>query len=76
MNEPLTVWARVFLRLGLVLLAVGYAPLALTAYVLTTWDQLVPVLLAFTVGPIGVLAMIVALILFLAALLKRKRGPS
>ena len=76
MNEPLLVWSKVFLRLGLVLVVVGYGPLVLTAYVFTSWSQLAPILLAFIVGPIGVLALLVAVILFLAALVRRKRGSS
>jgi hypothetical protein len=76
MNEPLMLWGKLCLRLGLVLVVVGYAPLAATAYVFTDWDQLISILLAFTVGPIGILALVVAAILFLAALLRRKQGSS
>lgn len=69
-------WARVFLRLALILLGLGYGPLLVTQYVLTGVDQLVPVLLAFSVGPLGVLALIAAAILFLAALVRQRPGSS
>jgi polyferredoxin len=76
MNEPLLLWAKMMLRLGLVLLAIGILPLLLVEYVLTDLNPLIALLLAFAVAPLGVLATIVALILFLAALLRRRRGSS
>lgn len=76
MNEPLRIWAKLFLRLGLVLLAVGLAPLLLTATVLTSWDQLVPIILSLSVAPLGAICFTVGLILFLAALLRRRTGSS
>ena len=76
MNDATKLWIRLFLRLGLVLLAVGLIPLALTSTVLTTWDQLIPIMLSFTVAPLGVLSVAVALILFLVALVRRRPGSS
>ena len=76
MNEPLRIWAKVFLRLGIVLLAVGLVPLLLTATVLTTVDQLVPILLSLSAAPLGAICFVVGLILFLAALLQRRPGSS
>jgi hypothetical protein len=64
------------LRLALVLLVVGYGPLLATQYVFTGFEQLIPVLLAFTVGPLGAAALLVAVILFLVALVRRPPGPS
>ena len=76
MNDAMKLWTRLFLRLGLVLLAIGFIPLALTSTVLTTWDQLIPIMLSFTVGPLGVLSILVAAILFLVALVRRRPGSS
>ena len=76
MNDAVLIWAKLFLRLGIVLLAIGLIPLALTATVLTTWDQLIPVILSLSVAPLGAICAIVALILFLAALLRRRPGSS
>jgi hypothetical protein len=74
--EPLMAWCKLVLRLGLVLLAVGLGPLIATQYIFTDVDQLVPVLLSLSVAPLGALALLVALILFLAALARRRRGSS
>jgi hypothetical protein len=76
MNDVMKLWIRMFLRLGIVLLAVGFIPLALTSTILTTWDQLIPIMLSFTIAPIGVLCVLVALILFLVALVRRRPGSS
>ena len=76
MNQPLTVWAKMLLRLGLVLLAVGVVPAVLVQYVFTDFDALIPALLLFSVAPIGVLTLVIAVILFLAAWVRRPRGPS
>jgi hypothetical protein len=65
------------LRLGSVLLAIGLIPAALAQFILPDIDPLIPVFLLLSVGPLAVLVLIVALILFLAALLRRKpEGPS
>jgi hypothetical protein len=74
--EPLMAWGKLMLRLGLVLLAVGLLPLVATQYIFTDVDQLVPVLLSLSVAPLGALVLLVALILFLAALARRRRGSS
>lgn len=76
MNDAVKIWAKLFLRLGIVLLAVGLIPLLLTATVLTTWDQVIPVILSLSAAPLGALCVLVAFILFLAALLRRPRGSS
>jgi hypothetical protein len=57
-------------------LAVGYGPLLATQYVFTGFDQLIPVMLAFSAGPLGIVTLAVAIILFLAALVRRPRRPS
>ncbi len=76
MNDAVMIWAKLFLRLGIVLLAIGLIPLALTATVLTNWDQLIPLILSLSVAPLGAVCTVVALILFLAALLRRRPGSS
>ena len=74
MNERLWAWAKLFLRLAIVLLAVGLIPLAATQYIFTGMDQLVPVILSLSVAPLGVVCLLAAIILFLAALLRRRPG--
>jgi len=76
MNDAIKLWTKLFLRLGLVLLAIGLVPLALTSTILTTWDQLIPIMLSFTVAPLGALCLLVALILFLVGLVRRRPGSS
>ena len=77
MNEPLTLWAKLFLRLGLVLLAIGLLPLLAIGTLFPAISPVVPVMLSLSVAPLGVLATIAAIILFLAARLRRRRqGPS
>lgn len=74
MDRPLTVWAKLLLRLGLVLLALGVGPALLVQYVFTGVDALIPAMLLFSVAPLGGLITAVALILFLAALARRRPG--
>jgi hypothetical protein len=76
MNDATKLWMKLFLRLGLVLVAVGLIPLLLTSTILTTWDQLIPIMLSFTVAPIGALCTLVAVILFLVGLVRRRPGSS
>jgi hypothetical protein len=76
MDRPLTVWAKLLLRLGLVLLAVGTVPALIVKYVLVDIDALIPALLLFSVAPLGVLALAIAAILFLVAWVRRAPGPS
>lgn len=76
MDRPLTVWARMLLRLGLVLAAIGTLPALAVQYVFTDFDALIPALLLFSVAPLGALALLAALILFLAAWAQRPSGPS
>ncbi len=76
MNEPLLIWAGGLLRLGLVLLAVGVGPALAVQFVLTGVDPLIPALLLFSVAPLAGLALAAALILFLAARVRRPPGGS
>jgi len=76
MNAPLLAWAKLFLRLGLVLLAVGILPLLVQQFVLPQISPIVPVLLSVMVAPLGAIVTVVAVILFLAALVRRRRGSS
>jgi polyferredoxin len=74
MDRPLKLWAMMLLRLGLVLLAVGVVPALLVQYVFTGFDALIPAMLLFSAAPLGALVLLVALILFLAGLVRRKPG--
>ena len=74
MDRPLTVWAKVLLRLGLVLVAVGVVPALLVQYVFTGFDALIPAMLLFSAAPLGAIILVVALILFLAVLVRRRPG--
>ena len=76
MNEPLWIWAKLFLRLALVLLGVGLVPVLLVQYLFISVDRLIPVMLSLTVTPLGLLSLLASLILFLAAWLRRRPGPS
>lgn len=76
MNEPLQLWAKLFLRLALVLLAIGLLPLLAVATIFTELSPLIPVMLSLLVGPLGALCLLVSLTLFLAAALRRPRGSS
>lgn len=75
MDRPLILWAKLTLRLGLVLLAIGAIPALLVQYVFTTVDALIPGMLLILVAPLGAFITLVALILFLAAWLRRPPGP-
>ena len=76
MNEPLQIWAKLFLRLAIVLLAVGLIPVLAVGTIFTGASPLIPVMLSFLVAPLGALSLLVSLILFLAAVLRRRRGSS
>ena len=71
MDGPLIVWAKMLLRLGLVLFALGTVPALLVQYVFTGFDALIPAMLLFTVAPLGALALLAAIIVSLVALLRR-----
>ncbi len=74
MDRSLTIWVRALFRLGLVLLAIGAIPALLVKYVFTDVDALVPAMLLISVAPFGVLCVAVSIILFLAALVRRRPG--
>ena len=74
MDQPLTIWAKVLLRLGLVLLALGVIPALVVQFVFTWMDPLIAVLLLFSVAPLGAVVLLVAVTLFLVALVRRKPG--
>ena len=76
MDRPLTVWAHMTLRLALVLLAIGILPALAVQYVFTGFDALIPALLLFSIAPLGIVALAVALILFLAEWVRRRGEPS
>ena len=77
MNERLIAWAKLLLRLALVLLAIGLLPALAVKTVLPDIDALIPALLLFSAAPLGAVILVVAIILFLAALVRRRpAGPS
>jgi len=76
MNEPLQLWAKLFLRLAIVLLAVGLIPVLAVGTIFTEVSPLIPVMLSFLVAPLGLVALVASLILALAAALRRRRGSS
>jgi hypothetical protein len=61
-------------RLSLILLAIGVLPALLVQYVFTGFDALIPGMLLILVAPLGVLCLVVAIILFLAGLARRRPG--
>ncbi|MEP7241738.1 MAG: hypothetical protein ABI697_12700 [Devosia sp.] len=69
-------WAKLLLRLGLVLLLLGLGPLLLLGTLLPDLDPFVPVFLSFTIGPLGAVVLLLGIIPFLVALLRRRRGSS
>jgi polyferredoxin len=75
MDRPLNLWTRLTLRLALTLLAIGVLPAIIVQYVFGGFDALIPAMLLLTVAPLGALALFVALILFLAGLLRRRPRP-
>ena len=75
-NEPLLLWAKLMLRLALVLLAVGLVPLFAITLLFTGFSPIVPVLLSVFAAPIGAFCLAVAIILFLAAWVRRRRESS
>lgn len=66
-------WAKAFLRLGLVLLAIGVLPAVAFAVFLPQADPLIPAMLSLTIAPLGVVVLVVAFILFLVAVFRRRR---
>lgn len=76
MNTPLQFWAKIMLRLGLVLLAIGVVPLLVLQFLIPQMDPIVPVLLSVMVAPLGAIFLAIAVILFLAVLVRRGRGSS
>ncbi|AKR56537.1 hypothetical protein GCM10011321_02060 [Youhaiella tibetensis] len=66
-------WAKAFLRLGLVLLAIGILPAVIFAYAFPQADPLIPALLSLTVAPLGAFVLAVSVILFLVAVFRRRR---
>jgi hypothetical protein len=75
-DEPLLIWAKLLLRLALLLLALGLVPLLLVGTILSGFDPLIPVMLSLTLAPLGAIALVAAVILFLAARLRRRPGSS
>jgi hypothetical protein len=75
-NAPAYFWAKIWLRLGAVLIAVGIGPILIQQYVLPDINPVVPTLLTVMVAPLGALCLGVGIILFLVAWARRPREPS
>ncbi len=73
MHEPLAIWARLMLRLAVVLLALGLLPLLAVGTLFTGFSPVIPVMLSLTVAPLGALSLLAAAILFLAAWVRRRQ---
>ncbi|HVY51202.1 MAG TPA: hypothetical protein VHA07_06520 [Devosia sp.] len=73
MHEPLAIWARLMLRLAVVLLALGLLPLLAVGTLFTGLSPVIPVMLSLTVAPLGALSLLAAAILFLAAWVRRRQ---
>jgi hypothetical protein len=76
MDRPLTVWALITLRLAAVLLAIAILPALAVQYLFTGVDALVPALLLVSLGPVGAVMLVLGIILFLVAQLRKRQGPS
>lgn len=68
MNE----WALILLRLGILLLLIGLAPLAIFVVLWPEGDPLVPGLLSISVAPLGMMVTLAGAILYLWAWLRRR----
>jgi len=76
-SDPLSMWAALLLRLALVLCALGFLPILAIATLFPGVDPLMPVLLVYTIGPLGVVAAAVVAILYLAKAVRwLRRGSS
>lgn len=71
MERPLIVWTKLTLRLALILLAIGVLPALAVQYLVPSFDGTIPFLLLFLVAPLGAVSLVIAAILFLAALVRR-----
>jgi hypothetical protein len=67
----MTVWSYVFLKLGLLLLVLGAAPVLITGLLFPGADPLVPVLLSLSVAPLGALTLLAGAIMWVAGRLQR-----
>ncbi|MEO6012193.1 MAG: hypothetical protein ABIQ30_01225 [Devosia sp.] len=72
MDERLTIWAKMLLRLALVLLAMGLLPALAIKTIWPDIDALIPAMLLFSAAPLGAFILLISVILFLAALVRRK----
>lgn len=76
-SDPLSLWAALLLRLALVLCALGFLPILAIATLFPGVDPLIPVLLLYTIGPLGAVAAAFAAILYLAKAVRwLRRGSS
>lgn len=67
----MTVWSYVFLKLGLLLLVLGLAPVLITGLLFPGADPLVPVLLSLSVAPLGALSLLAGAIMWVVGRIQR-----
>lgn len=64
-------WARAFLLMGAIMSAIGIVPLLIVGTLIPNLKTVLPDLLFFLVTPIGVFILIVGIILWLVALIRK-----
>jgi hypothetical protein len=67
----MTVWSYVFLKLGLLLLVLGAAPVLIAGLLFPGADPLVPVLLSLSVAPLGALSLLAGAIMWVVGRIQR-----
>jgi len=76
MNAPAFFWAKIWLRLGIVLLLVGIAPILLQQVGFADSIPVMVTLVTLTVAPLGAVCVVIGIILVLVAWARRPREPS
>lgn len=72
LSEATRAWGLVLLRLGLLLLAIGVLPALVQATVLPGLPPLIPLMLLWSVAPLGLLSLAIGAVLLLVGLLRRR----
>ena len=76
MNAPAFFWAKIWLRLGIVLLLVGIAPMVLQQVGFADSIPVMATLVTLTVAPLGAVCVVIGIILVLVAWARRPQEPS
>lgn len=64
-------WGIAFIRLGLLLLAVGLLPALFMGFFMPATPAVIPALLSLSVGPLGALCLLAGLVMWMIALVRR-----